>query len=339
MSMYSIALLVAFLSSLLLTPLVRAAGRRFGLLDVPNERSSHSVPTPGNGGYAIVAAIAIATGIGWSTVDSQILWIAVSGLAIAVMGAVDDRRPMREAAKFLVQVTVAIALMLGSSLLVSSLDLPFLRVDLMWMAPVFTLLWLVGYTNAFNFMDGINGIAATHAMVAGLVLAILLAREGDVAGAVLAVAIAGASAGFLPWNLPSGSIFMGDVGSVTIGFLLASLVVRYTRLPGGEFLPAILPMMPFILDTSITLVRRILRRERFFSAHRSHFYQRLTMRGFSHTQATLVWTAMAVVSAVPAVFWRQIGSWERLVSVAVLIFLHLAVFAWIAERGESQEMI
>lgn len=324
--------IAAFVVSFAATPVVRHLGRRLGIMDLPNERSSHSAPIPRNGGYAIVFAILASLSIVHSRMDRLTLATLAAGLTIAVLGAIDDRRNLRAALKLGVQFAVALTLILAAPLVVSSIDIVGIRFELRVLSIPFTIFWIVGYTNAFNFMDGVNGISSAHAIIAGLVLAVLLSARGDQPGAILALTVAGAAAGFLPWNFPSGSIFMGDVGSATMGFLLAALVARLAMATDGSFVQAILPMTPFVLDTTLTLVRRILKGERWLSAHRSHFYQHLNQSGWSHPRVTALWTLLAIVSAIPAVGWPSMGPIQRLISLAIIISIHLGVFRWIDLR-------
>jgi UDP-N-acetylmuramyl pentapeptide phosphotransferase/UDP-N-acetylglucosamine-1-phosphate transferase len=208
------------------------------------------------------------------------------------------------------------------------LSMPALQLGAGWTA--IALIWLVGVTNAFNFMDGVNGIAAFEAMVCGTVMGVLFWRAGDVPAAVLAFAIAGGASGFFPWNAFTGSVFMGDVGSLPLGFLLAAFVLRGAADGIAPWVMA-LPLLPFLLDTGITLVRRIARRERIVHAHRSHFYQRLTDLGWSHVAVTGLWGFLAAVSGAVAWNWSRFGKAGE-PAIAALFVLHLAVFALIGYR-------
>ncbi len=337
--MLTLVFLTALAVASLATPVVRSAGRRLGLIDQPNERSSHLIPTPRTGGYAVLAGVIVGISFGMRTLDQRACMIIAAAALIAVVGGIDDRRHLSQGPKFVSQCVAAAIVMFAGGLIVRDLGAYGLELDSVLIAVPLTLLWLVGYTNAFNFMDGVNGIASAHAIVAGGVLAALAARHGDSGGAVLGLAIAGGAAGFLPWNLPFGSIFMGDIGSATLGFLLASLVVRHSLVHGGAFLPALLPLTPFILDPAITFARRVVNRERVFSAHRTHFYQRLNQSGWSHARVSSLWTLLALVSAVPAIVWEDLGEASRAGAAGLVVLLHLIVFLWIhwrEKQGQSE---
>jgi len=297
---------IAFAIAFVLTPLFRWISRRAGLLDVPNERSSHAIPTPRSGGKAMVIAMAIAI----IAAIKVPMAIAASVPFVTLSGLVDDLRGMREWQKFLLQATAAIAFVVlfpvGNALLAC-----------------IAVIWLIGFTNAFNFMDGINGIASLQAIVSGITLVVLAGRSDDVVTGTIALAIAAAAAGFLIWNL-TGTIFMGDTGSATIGFLLAACAVR---LGPHEFFRAVLPMLPFIFDTGLTLAMRMFRGEAWFRAHRSHLYQRLTDLGWSHLQVTALWTALAAIGGAAAIFAP-----EPFVPLAVLLAMHVALSSMILTR-------
>jgi UDP-N-acetylmuramyl pentapeptide phosphotransferase/UDP-N-acetylglucosamine-1-phosphate transferase len=174
----------------------------------------------------------------------------------------------------------------------------------------------------------VNGIASLEAMICGATMGVLLLRAGDGTGAALSFAAAGAAAGFFPWNAFTGSIFMGDVGSLPLGFLFAAIALRGAQKGIAPWLMAA-PLLPFLLDTGITLVRRAARRERIFQAHRTHFYQQLTDLGWSHLGVTLLWGGLAGAASVIAVNWSALGAW-RIAAYAAIAALHVGVFAWIA---------
>lgn len=248
--------------------------RHHRYLDLPNERSSHTVATPRGGGLAVVVAILLA----WAAlVVARIVEprIALVGLAAVGLGAVswiDDRRGMAPAPRLLAQ-AAAIALGVfalpggGGALVIAALA---------W-------LWFV---NLFNFMDGIDGLAGGEAAAIGVGLALLslLGAGLDPPLAALAAAVAGAAAGFLVWNWAPARIFLGDVGSVPLGYLIGYLLLA-AALTGHWKAALILPAY-FLADASLTLLRRLLRGERIWVAHREHLYQRAAQRGLGHAAVT-----------------------------------------------------
>ena len=207
-------------------------------------------------------------------------------------------------------------------------------------AALFFALWLIGYTNAFNFMDGINGIAAGQAVVTAIGSALI---GSHVLGSwthplVLASLItAGAALGFLPHNFPKARMFMGDVGSAPLGFILAALAVAIPLEASlGLIAPLFLLHANYILDTGITLVRRILRGEKFYQAHREHFYQRLVRSGKSHTFVTACEVLLQLITLALALAYLNANLPLRILLVSAVLLLWLAFYAWIEIRFRAQ---
>ncbi len=275
-----------------------------GVLDLPNDRSSHTRATPRGGGIAIVAVTA------WAVILAAVLWpearlpltgVLVPALAIAAVSWLDDMKPLRNRVRFGVHLAAALAatFLLGP---VRAADFGSLGTfDLGLAAWPLTLLWIVGMTNAFNFMDGIDGIAGITAAVAGAAIAAAAACLGVEPLAAAGLAFAGAAIGFLTCNWPPARIFMGDVGSAFCGFVIAVLPLlggapATTRLA----MIAAVAMWPFIFDTAFTLCRRTAKRENIFKAHRSHLYQRLVIAGWSHRAVSSLYGGLSAMAAAVA---------------------------------------
>ncbi|MDQ3679174.1 MAG: glycosyltransferase family 4 protein [Actinomycetota bacterium] len=286
---------IALGTSMVAGPVVLLVLQRLQLLDRPNERSSHQAPTPRGGGLA--PAIGATAGLvavpltGAGTIRTGIL-VAAAGFGL--IGLVDDWRGLAPLPRLGWQVAAG-----GLALvwLLHGLDGP-----LAWKA-AFTagcLLWLVAYVNAFNFMDGINGIAAAQVLVAGGAWWVIGRVEDVPALAVGAAVIAAATLAFVPLNYPQARVFLGDVGSYFIGAWLATLVIVGLR--GGLAIEAALaPVSLYLTDTATTIVRRVRAAEAWYLPHRNHAYQRLTQLGWSHTRTTaLVAATMAICSALGA---------------------------------------
>jgi len=323
MSALILSFCIAGIASSVLTPFFRHLGRRMGWVDQPNARSSHVIPTPRNGGKAIMLAVLAA--LPWTGVfkDTSLLAVVSLGVLMSILGLIDDARNLPARIKLVVQVLLAVAAI--------SLTTP-------RMTPVFAVIavfWLVGMTNGYNFMDGVNGIASLEAIVCGAAMGALLQRAGDPAGAALCYALAGAAAGFFPWNGFSGSIFMGDGGSLPLGFFFAVMTVRGAHQGIAPWIMAA-PLLPFLLDTGITLIRRIARRERVFEAHRTHFYQQLTDLGWSHLGVAVLWGALAAASGWIALLSPRLGQWTA-GAYTLVVVLHLAVFATIDHRRARRD--
>ncbi|GAA5073088.1 lipopolysaccharide biosynthesis protein [Lysobacter panacisoli] len=281
-------LAVHFLIGVVGTWLARRYALHRSLIDQPGERRSHSVATPRGGGISIVIALLVATvAIGIRQPAQAPLMLAFGiGLAlVAGIGWVDDHRPLSPWWRLAVHVVAAGLLALAVGDLHSSFT---------WAACTFIATLVL--TNVWNFMDGIDGLAASQALLAAVGLSVWLGGGW----ALLALALAAACAGFLPFNFPRARIFMGDVGSGAIGYTLGALVaLAATRLESRAAL-VLLPISVFLVDASLTLARRILRGERWWSPHTQHAYQAWA-RFSGHTLVTF---AYAVISLLVI-----LGSW------------------------------
>lgn len=284
---------------------------RARLLDVPNARSSHQVPTPRGAGAIIVGSVAAA--MAWA-IDVEVPGLAAVGgaaLAIAVVSAVDDVRPLPSWFRLLVHLGSAAVAVLGVvQSAPDSWSLPALFVGTVWVA---------GLTNAYNFMDGIDGISGSQALVSGTTIAIVSMHAGLPVEAIAGTAIASASAGFLLHNWPPARVFMGDVGSAFLGFVFAVLTLRIGAVSYSAGLAVFISLWPFVFDTALTLIRRIRRRENIFASHRSHLYQRLVIAGWSHARVTAIYAGMAAVGAAAGLVW-SVGEapWQVLISVPLM---------------------
>ena len=304
---------LAFLVALVLAPaLVRfAIGRN--LLDVPNARSSHEVPTPRLGGLAVIAGVWAAAPF----ISETFLFLAAT--LAGLVGVLDDFVDLPFWLKAAGQATVAFILLFLVPPPIS------LAAGPLWpVALLFGVVWVVALVNAYNFMDGIDGIAGGTAILNALFLATLVGTTG--LRACLAV-LAAAVAGFLAWNISPARIFLGDSGSHFVGFFLGA-VALYTE-PVGEpgspygpylaFLIAAAIFTPFLFDTAFTLVRRATARKNIFAAHREHVYQRITPDPASHRQVSIVYFAFSALAGIAAVLASG-GTLLLLLLAGILIF-------------------
>src|SRR5579863_2670578 len=274
----------AFLISCLATRALATLLSRRQLLDVPNERSSHTVPVPRGGGIAIIGTIAAAWVALWAAgiLPPVNLTIAADMVALAAVSWLDDRRGLSPGIRLLAQFAAVVAGLWAlphGAVFQNWLPLGLERV-------VLALAW-VWFLNLFNFMDGIDGMAGSEAAAIGVGLVLVLSLGGarDIGILAPAAAIAAAALGFLVWNWAPARIFMGDVGSVPLGYVLGYLLCRLT-LDGWWKAALILPAY-FLADATLTLLRRLARGERIWQAHREHFYQRAVQRGLGHDAVVL----------------------------------------------------
>jgi UDP-N-acetylmuramyl pentapeptide phosphotransferase/UDP-N-acetylglucosamine-1-phosphate transferase len=302
----------------------------------PNERSSHSVPTPTAGGAGIINGAFLALVLATIFTPHGFALLAIAVLVAGFCGMVDDIRTLRPATKMLVMTAVGIALAVATP--VRTVDLPFCEpLELGMVAIPLTLIWLAGFTNAFNFMDGIDGIASLTAAVSGLAYAVAGALVGDGALAVVGAVTAGGALGFLPWNFPRARIFMGDTGSLPLGLLLSYAALLAHESGAVPFPASILLLGPFVFDTSFTLIRRALRGEKVWRAHREHLYQRLSRVWSAHPPVSMLYAGMSVVTGSLAVLYRDLPPGGRVLSLGVPLGAMLAFAASVLAADRRRE--
>jgi Fuc2NAc and GlcNAc transferase len=281
---------IILLLSAALTGFVRRRALARGMLDLPNARSSHTVPTPRGGGLAIVIAATIGLAVLWlwNVVDSRLgLALLGGGSGVALVGYLDDRGSLPVRARILVHFATAVwaVAVLGG---LPPIQWGSQAVELGWTGVVLAVLGIVWMLNLFNFMDGIDGIAGSEAVFVTAAGAALASFSGASASVPAAASIvAAASFGFLCWNWPPAKIFMGDVGSGYLGYVLAVLALGAAREHPAMVYVWLILGGAFFIDATVTLVSRLLRGERVYEAHRSHAYQRLSRRWRSHRLVTV----------------------------------------------------
>ena len=297
------------------------------LLDIPNERSSHSSPTPRGGGLAIavttIGGILLAAMWRWISWDLAIA-LSGGGAMIAAVGWIDDHRDLPALTRFAVQFLSAAWAMfwLGG---LDSLSVGFAEVHLGIVGTVLGVIGIVWAINLYNFVDGIDGLAAGEAISTGVIGGMLLLMTGNTGLAMVAFLIAAANAGFLPLNWAPAKLFMGDVGSGLLGYLFAVVAVASENARAVPLLLWVLLLGAFVFDATVTLCRRIAH-ERWYHAHHSHAYQRMVQAGRSHATVSsmilainVVLAALAIVAWLrPALFLASMAAGALLLSVIYL---------------------
>jgi UDP-GlcNAc:undecaprenyl-phosphate/decaprenyl-phosphate GlcNAc-1-phosphate transferase len=301
----------------LLTPLVSTASRALGLVDAPGGRKVHSVSVPRLGGLAIACAAALSLaavvqfGPGLGTAAAELRGIApilIGGALVLTIGVVDDLTSLPPWPKLFVQIAAA-AIVMQSDLRVERITIAGETWQLgLWSWPV-TLVWIVGVTNAFNLIDGVDGLAAGVSIIVGATCAAILVARGHVAEAMLLAALVGAALGFLVYNFAPASIFLGDGGSLLFGFVLATTAITGWQ-KGATALAAGVPLLIFALplaDAATTLLRRVFRSgersrssvsaafARIFEPDRHHIHHRLLALGLSPRRTVAVLYALTLL--------------------------------------------
>lgn len=335
----ALAMAAAFGACALLTGLLYRAAPRLGLVDLPNERSSHSWPTASGGGLAIAAVVAgyLLWSLHAGHAPDPVVWWALllGGSLMAAVGFLDDRYDVAVQLRLLAQlVVVAAGLHVIGGL--PPLGIGAGPLETGWVGEALAVLACVWFLNLFNFMDGIDGIAAAESAFVCLAAALAIAANGGPAGLVQLWAVIGAaSLGFLPWNWAPARIFLGDAGSAFLGFTIGLLLVYSAQVADFTVWTALILVAPFAADTTLTLLRRMLRGERWYSAHRRHAYQWLARRWGSHAGVTVLFVAVNLLLVAPLAWWSlrapAAGPW-----LALSLLAALTVAAWFAGAGRPE---
>lgn len=307
-------LFLSFITTYVGVELIRRWSLKRNLLDVPNSRSSHSVPTPRGGGAAIVIVCILGYCILGLAFGTKLYISFVFGsIIIALVSWVDDLISVSFIYRLAVHSIAAFAVIFEIGYF-SNLKIPgvFDPFDLGVIGAVITFFWIVWSVNAYNFMDGIDGIAGLQGIISSLSYLILLYFWGVSEQFIFLYGILGSISGFLILNWPPAKIFMGDTGSSFLGFLFSVfplLILNgieeakrpYMALIGLSFL------WLFIFDTIFTFCRRLIKRESFWKAHRSHLYQRMIIKGYSHRSVTIIYGTIAIMISLFMIFSINFG--------------------------------
>lgn len=331
-------LLVALVFSSLATWAALRYGHWRQMLDLPGRRRSHTGAIPRGGGAAIVLTLLFGLPwLGWGGQERAASAFAAALLAVAGIGWLDDHRPLSARLRLAVHLT-------ASLLCIAALPLPDIegagwRVALMLLG----VFWLSGCINAWNFMDGSNGLVSIQCSWLGLAMAWIftqIAAEGQAAAwpwALLSLLLAAGCAGFLPFNFPRAKIFLGDVGSGALGLVCGVLLwVAWSLSPTWFWCLLLLPSA-LLVDAGLTLAWRIVCGRRWYTAHREHLYQWLIRAGASHAQVALLYLGWNLAVVLPACV--AIRRWPTLApQIAVLVFMLAAALWWFGKRGIRQRI-
>ncbi|MBS1185065.1 MAG: putative undecaprenyl phosphate N-acetylglucosaminyltransferase [Proteobacteria bacterium] len=290
-------------------------------MDHPNARSLHETPTPRIGGLGIMAGVG-AAGV-WLT-DGALLPLLLGALGLAAVSLLDDLRGLPVRVRFLAHFVAAAGCLVALGLTGWAL-----------MAGTLAVVWM---TNLYNFMDGSDGLAGGMAALGFGALA-LAAWLGEASGlAAFSASIAAAALAFLRFNFPPARVFMGDAGSIPLGFLAAALGILGAQQQVWPWVFPLLVFSPFIVDASVTLMRRAMRGEKVWQAHRSHYYQRVVLLGASHRQLALAAYALMLLCAALAfslLVLPRLAAWLLILSAVIYLLIFLAIDRrWHLARNE-----
>lgn len=334
------AFLAAFFLSYLSTQALLRVRVTKGFVDVPNERSSHEAPKPRTGGVAIVLsfyAVLIYLFIAVPQTRSFLPFAFASGI-LFLTGVIDDWRGLGVRLRFGMQL-VAVLAVVSSGLVLDHVYIPAVGVvHFGWFSIPLTCLFVLVCINFYNFIDGIDGLAAGSAFIATGFLALIAMLLGHGFLGLVFLAVAGSAVGFLQFNFPPSRLFMGDSGSTFLGFFFACAAITGNRL--NPELPVFIPILilsSLFLDAGLTLFNRLMKKENIFKAHHTHYYQRLLSLGLNHKQVTLLEYGLVILLGVSAVMYFKAGAYFPVfLSVCWLTLFTLVILKIRGlERGEG----
>ena len=305
---YSKEFLLAFFTTLsvatLFTWFILNSKRFNQFLDIPNQRSLHASPIPRLGGLAIIASITFSV----SLYSPELLYLLPFLLVLSTLSFLDDLITIKPLIRLAVHFFTALTFLFTFDLLSNYLFFIIL---------LFFLVWVI---NLYNFMDGSDGLAAGMSVIGFSCYAVLSIILGDLNFAILNIIIIAACTGFLFFNFPPAKIFMGDTGSIPLGFLCGALgVIGWYKTLWPLWFPLVI-FSPFILDSGVTLVKRVLKKESLLKAHRSHYYQRAILVGYSHKQVALFSYGLMICVGIIGILAAVINTQEIIIIMIILLF-------------------
>ena len=318
-----ILLFSVFLSSFVLTYLVKTIAQKKALMDIPNERSSHTIPTPRGGGLAIAVTWfgAILFLYFNQQIEQTLFYALISGVLLCVISFIDDIYTLKALPRFIVHALVAI-LGLYSIGGVGNINCGFFVIPDSWALNTLAFIGIIWFINLFNFIDGIDGYTASETIFVSMAMYFFVQAN-------YLPLLALSTLGFLCWNWDKAKIFMGDVGSTFLGYTLIMLMIYYNKTSQFNLINGLILSSVFWFDATYTLYKRFRNKEKLSTAHRKHAYQRIVQHGFSHQKTVLV--AMLINCGLMALIYlttiynNEFILLTFIINILVLFFIYKAV--------------
>lgn len=332
---------IAFFVSLASTPLVKSLACKVGAIDVPDgKRRIHKSPIPRMGGLAIYFGFICAV-LFFADIEVQMRGILIGSLLIVAAGVFDDIKQMRASVKLLIQLIAAI-IVVCHDVTITAISVPSFIIKsgilpLKWFSIPITVLWIVGVTNAVNLIDGLDGLAVGVSSIATFSLFFIAILAGEPAVALLSAALAGSCLGFLPYNFNPAKIFMGDTGSMFLGFTLSVICIQ-GLFKGYAIISFIIPFLILglpLFDTSVAIIRRIHNKRPIMGADRGHLHHKLIDMGFSQKQTVAILYIIAMLLGLSAVVLVEQGARTAFLMVSLVLLMLVfggRVVSWQAEH-------
>lgn len=306
----------------MLLTLILTLSKHGTIEDLPNERSLHDTPIPRTGGIALMAGIMA----GWVQLfQAWALWIVIPVLGLFVLSLVDDVHGLPPKTRLLGHFAAALCVMIWSG------------IDPLWMLPV--LLYVVWMTNLYNFMDGSDGMAGGMGLIGFSIFGIGGLIGGNEAFAMLNFAVGAASMGFLYHNFYPARVFLGDSGSIPLGFLVAAFGVWGWQQGYWPLWFPILVFSPFVMDATMTLFKRLRNKEKLTEAHCSHYYQRLVKMGWGHRNTAIAEYVLMVMVGISAIIGLEMDGMAQANLLALWVGIYLGLSMWIDRRWRAHQAL
>ncbi|WP_110954219.1 glycosyltransferase family 4 protein [Anaerosinus massiliensis] len=328
---YILSFFIALVIAYVLTPQIISLAKKAGAMDAPDERKVHTAPIPRMGGLAIYVAFMVAV---FFTVDltTEIIGLLLGGTVILAVGVIDDLKNLPAKVKLAGQIIAALVLVLFD-IRIDWISDPFGdMIYLEYLAVPVTIFWIVGLTNTVNLIDGLDGLAAGVSTIASITILLVALQQNYILIAVLTAAIAGGALGFLQYNFNPAKIFMGDTGSMFLGYMLAGISV-IGAVKSAATIALIVPIFALglpILDTAFAIVRRYMSGKPIFKPDRGHLHHRLLDLGFTQRQAVLLMYVISGVLGLSAIALTEVSSGF---AIAIIIAVMLVVFIGAKKLG------
>ncbi len=336
---YLTTFFISAAAAIILTPVVRKAALAFCILDKPGGRKVHRSNMPLLGGIAIAVAFFTGTAVAFYAIPGamdrflfKFTGLSVASAIILLLGIIDDIRPLKAKLKFFIQI-IAASILISCGFTVEEVTIPFLgKFSLGFLGVIFSMLWVVGMTNAINLLDGLDGLAAGISAIASFFIFLSAVEQHEYVTAFLTCALAGACAGFLPFNFYPAKIFMGNPGSMFLGFMLSAIsIVSFQKSTTiiTLFIPVIALGVP-IIDTALAIVRRLAKKRHIFQADKEHIHHKLLFREESQRRVVISLYFLATCFGMIALSFRGI---QGIYAIAALIIVILVTFKWMKNSG------
>lgn len=326
---YLFVFLLTLIISTALVPFVIKFAKRIGAVDIPNNRKVHQKVIPRIGGLAIYIAFLCGFLLISTFYDGLPISILIGASIIVLTGFIDDIYQIKPWQKMLGQVTAA-GVVLANGLSITSLTIPFVSESIqvsIWVALPISFFWIVGVTNAVNLIDGLDGLASGVSIIAALAIFIMALIMADIKVALLSAALVGSTLGFLIYNFHPAKIFMGDTGSLLLGFLLSVLsIIGFKQVTLVTFIIPIVILAVPLADTTIAIIRRKLNNQRIMDADKNHLHHRLLFSGFSHKQAVLFIYSISILFGAAAILLYNANLFaSTIIFILLLLVIELLI--------------